>query len=152
MPGSRSASPGTIPPSDVCIVRKIPVTTVHRTLIDLGAVVPPDAVELALECALRRKITSVDRLHRGLAAGGTRGRRGPAVLTSLLRHHTRRPTESALETRFVQFLRLFGLPMPDRQVAIHDEAGLVGRVDFMYGSRGVVVEVDGRTHHLRRLA
>jgi very-short-patch-repair endonuclease len=141
-----------IPPSDVCIVRKIPVTTVHRTLIDLGSVVPPDAVELALECALRRKITSIDRLHRRLTAGGTRGRRGPAVLTSILRHHSGRPTESALETRFVQFLRRFGLPMPDRQVAIRDESGFVGRVDFIYAGLRVVVEVDSRAHHQRRSA
>jgi Protein of unknown function (DUF559)/Transcriptional regulator, AbiEi antitoxin len=141
-----------MPPADVTVVAQIPVTTVHRTLIDLGAVVPADDVELALECALRRRITSIDRLQRRLAAIGTRGRRGPAVLGSIIRHHSGRPTDGALETRFVQFLRRFGLPMPDRQVAIHDEAGLVGRVDFIYECLRVVVEVDSRAHHQRRSA
>ena len=55
-----------MPRVDVAVVRSIPVTTVHRTLIDLGACADADLVELALECALRRGMTSMPRLTRRL--------------------------------------------------------------------------------------
>jgi hypothetical protein len=139
-----------MPRPDVAFVRRIPVTTVHRTLLDLGAVVDPDAVELALECALRRRITSLDRLRRRLDALGTRGRKGPATLRALLDIHSGTPTGSALETRFVQFLRRCRLPFPDRQVSFRDEGGFVGRVDFYFENARAVVEVDSRAHHIRR--
>jgi hypothetical protein len=43
-----------IAPRDVTVVRHIPVTTVHRTICDLGMAAAPNVVELALESALRR--------------------------------------------------------------------------------------------------
>jgi very-short-patch-repair endonuclease len=139
-----------MPSRDVTIVANMPVTTVHRTLVDLGTVAHPDIVETALECALRRRITSVERLWRAINAVGTRGRRGAAVLSALLRAHDGRPTESALETRFAQFVRRFRLPAPSRQVRVRDKQGLSARVDFFWDQKSVVVEVDSRSHHLRR--
>jgi very-short-patch-repair endonuclease len=134
----------------VTVVNAIPVTTVHRTLTDLGSVVDANTVEMALESALRRNITTIDRLWRTIEEVGTRGRRGPAVLAAILGAHAGRPTESALETTFAQLVRRFGLPSPTRQVCISDESGLPARVDFFWEGHGVVVEVDGRSHHLRR--
>jgi very-short-patch-repair endonuclease len=139
-----------MPSRDVAFVSNIPVTTVHRTLIDLGGLVDPESVEMALECALRRRITSIDRLSRLIQDTGTRGRRGAAVLSELLRKHEERPTESALETKFAQFVRRHDLPTPTRQVKIRDEAGLLARVDFIWESERVIVEVDSRSHHMRR--
>jgi very-short-patch-repair endonuclease len=141
---------GSMDPADYALVESIPVTTVHRTLLDLGSVAPPDAVELALESALRRRITNLDRLYRRLEATGTQGRKGPAVLRRLLEVHSGRPTESALETCFVQFLRRARISMPDRQVVVRDESGFVARVDFIYERRKTIVEVDSRSHHIRR--
>jgi very-short-patch-repair endonuclease len=140
----------TMPESHVAVVRNIPVTTVHRTLVDLGSVASPDLVELALECALRRRIATIDRLWGIIEALGTKGRRGPAVLAKLLTAHDARPTESALETRCAQLFRRFGLPEPTRQHWVRDETGFVARVDFFYESAGLVVEIDGRSHHMRR--
>jgi very-short-patch-repair endonuclease len=139
-----------MPRIDATSVANMPVTTVHRTLIDLGSVASPDDVELALDCALRRRITSNDRLLRRLQAISTHGRRGPAVLRSVLDKHSGRPTDSALETRFAQFLRLHNLPEADKQVTIYDDAGFVARVDFFFEVARAIVEVDGRNHHLRR--
>jgi very-short-patch-repair endonuclease len=138
-----------MPSRQVTVVSNIPVTTVHRTLADLGSVASPQAVEMALECALRRRVTSVHRLWRTIDEMGTKGRRGPAVLAEVLRVQGRRPTESALETKFVQLVRRFELPPPTRQVRIHDESGFLARVDFIWEDHGVVVEVDSRSH-LRR--
>jgi very-short-patch-repair endonuclease len=137
-------------PRHVTVVRGIPVTTVHRTLTDLGSVVDPNTVEMALESALRRKITTIDRLWRTIGEIGTRGRRGPAVLAGILGAHAGRPTESALETRFAQLVREFKIPSPARQVRVCDESGALARVDFIWEDAGVVVEVDGRSHHVRR--
>jgi very-short-patch-repair endonuclease len=107
-------------------------------------------VEAALECALRRRITSIERLWRAIETIGTRGRRGAAVLSALLQVHEGRPTESALETKFAQFVRRFRLPAPSRQVKVRDKRGLLARVDFYWDEKAVIVEVDSRSHHLRR--
>jgi very-short-patch-repair endonuclease len=115
---------------DVTEMARIPVTTVHRTLVDLGAVVQADIVELALECALRRRMTSIDRL--------VLERRDPLAP----------PTESALETKFLQFLRRHKLPLPVRQRVVRDASGFVARVDFIYTEANLVIEVDSRRHHL----
>src|SRR5919106_1709581 len=55
-----------IPGRDVTEILGIPLTTVHRTLLDLGAVVKADVVEAALESALRRNMTTIERLQRRL--------------------------------------------------------------------------------------
>jgi hypothetical protein len=90
-----------MPANNITSVLAIAVTTVHRTLIDLGAVMHRDAVEVALECALRRRITSIDRLLRRLEAIGASGRRGAGVLKGILevRELGAPPTDSALEVR-----------------------------------------------------
>jgi hypothetical protein len=46
----------------------IPVTSATRTLLDLGAVVSPDALAIALESAIRLGLTSHDYLQRQLNA------------------------------------------------------------------------------------
>jgi very-short-patch-repair endonuclease len=137
---------------DVTTVANVPVTTVHRTLIDLGSVVHHDDVEVALECALRRRITTIPRLVKRLEA--LPRHRGSNVLRTILGHRVAGtpPTESALETRFVQFVRRHNLPTPDRQVPIADERGFIGRVDFYYSHARVIVEVQSRQHHLNSTA
>jgi hypothetical protein len=50
------------------------VTSIERTLLDLAATEPQSAVEAALDDALRRKLTTVDKLTRFIErTGGTRG-------------------------------------------------------------------------------
>ena len=139
-----------MPKSDVTSVLGVAVTTVHRTLIDLGAVIDKDTVEVALECALRRRITSIGRLGRRLDVIGNNGRRGSGVLKATLaaREAGAPPTDSALEIRFVQLLRRGRLPLPVRQRVVRGDRGFVARVDFEYVELGVVIEVDSRKHHL----
>ena len=139
-------------PRDVTLVTHMPVTTVHRTLIDLGLVADVDEVELALECALRRRITTIPRLRSRLDA--LSGHRGSGVLRKALERRPPNvpPTESALETRFLQFVRRHKLPAPDRQVRITDDRGFIRRVDFYYSAARLVVEVQSRRHHLSAAA
>lgn len=141
-----------LPSSHVARVGPIRVTTVHRTLVDIGAVASPDLVEQALECALRRRITTEARLQSCLHQIRSRGRKGPAVLQSLLstRGFGAAPTESSLETETLQTLRRHGLPEPDRQHVVCDDRGFVARVDLAYLNEKIVIEVDSRSHHLRQ--
>jgi hypothetical protein len=60
-----------MPPSDVTVLRRLPVSTVHRTLIDVGDRSSLEEVELAYECARRRQQTTDQRLHRRINELGT---------------------------------------------------------------------------------
>lgn len=139
-----------IPGRDVTTLRRIPVTNVHRTLADLGSVVSRDRVEIAVECALRRRLTSTHHLWRRVRELEARGRVGSAVLRAILvQRGAAPPTESNLETRFLQFLRRYRLPKPTRQKRVQEGDFLV-RVDFYYERKAVIIEVDSRSHHLRQ--
>jgi very-short-patch-repair endonuclease len=141
-----------LPPCFVVRHQGLAVTTIHKTLVDLGCVAAPDLVEQALECALRRRITTELRLRRLLADLGTRGRRGVPVLSSLLDLQSAAlpPTESALEAKTIQMLRAHGFPAPVRQLVVKDDNGFVARVDLAYPEAKLIIEVDSRSHHLRR--
>lgn len=131
------------------------ITSVTRTLIDLGSCEKTPVVELALDSALRRGLTTTDRLTGRLEAMSSRGRAGPAVLRALLgaRSGAAGASESALETMFATLIRRSRLPIPIAQYVVGDDEGrAVARVDFAYPDRRLAVELDGyRYHHGRRI-
>jgi len=147
----------------VATVGGFPATGIDETLLDLGTSLisrpgcagarqPLDAtelVELAVEDALRRGLTTIDRLH-AIVAAANRARPGRGVLAAVLtqRPTDTPPTESYLETRCLQVLRHGGLPDFDRQVTIEDADGPIGRVDLHRS--GVVIELVGARWHLDR--
>jgi very-short-patch-repair endonuclease len=128
------------------------VTSPTRTLLDLGAVVSEDDLEMALESALRRRLISLPRLEWAIDRQGGRGRRGIASLRRLLAGRSRetKPTESPMETRFVQFLRRWKLPMPTRQQVMDQNGRFIGRFDFFYPEAKLLIEFDSYTHHSGR--
>jgi very-short-patch-repair endonuclease len=141
----------TMPAPDATVRRGLPVTSVHRTLIELGNDVHPDDVELAYECARRRRQTNDEWLLRRIEELGTQGRSGPAILKAIIeRHSGAAPTGSALEVRFLHLNRRFQLPEPERQRVVRNRDGSTARVDFIYPGTVVVVEVDGRSVHQRK--
>jgi very-short-patch-repair endonuclease len=124
------------------------LTTVYRTLIDLGAVTGEEHVEIALDCALRRRMINLERLQRRLDVLG-RGCRGAGVLRTIMRKRGNVPgTGSALETRVARLLRTGRLPVPVRQFVISAAGRFVARVDFAYPALLIAIEVDSRRHHL----
>ena len=140
-----------MPTGDATVVRGLPVTSVHRTLIDLGNDTHPDDVEIAYECARRRRLTNDGWLLRRIEQMGTQGRPGPAVLKAIIeRHSGAAPTGSSLEVRFLHLNRRFRLPEPERQRVVRHKDGSTARVDFIYPGTVVVVEVDGRSIHERK--
>jgi hypothetical protein len=133
-------------------VKGIPVTTIERTLVDLGAVLSRPRVAIAVDDALRRRITSLHKLRRCLAESGGRGRRGAGVIRPILadRSGLDRPPESPLETKLLALLHRSPLPMPELQYEIWNGRHFVARVDFAYPERKLAIEVDGFQFHSGR--
>lgn len=127
------------------------MTTLARTVVDLGATEHPARVELALHAAIRRGMTweEVEAVVEELEA---RGRTGLPVARSLvLRHQGRPPLGSGLEGTALRMLLEAGLAEPRRQVDVGGEEW-IGRVDFLYDDVRLVIEVDGSWHHDGALA
>ena len=128
-----------------------PVTGIDQTLCELGSAPgrettsPADQVEIAMECALHRQLTTFAALEEQVRDAS--GRHGISILRGVLSQRPPgiAPTESYLETRMVQLLRAQDLPAPQRQVELFDRSGLIGRVDLLVGH--LVIELDGRAHH-----
>jgi predicted transcriptional regulator of viral defense system/very-short-patch-repair endonuclease len=139
----------TLDPEDVTIVDGIPVTTVARTLVDLGDVTSRRNVERAVEQAEilrlfdRRQID--DALHR---AGQ---RRGASVLTSVLEELSGPTlTETDLEEAFLAIVREAGLPDPEVNAPMTLSDGTPVRIDFLWRTERLAVETDGHPFHRTR--
>jgi very-short-patch-repair endonuclease len=133
--------------ADLGKLQGLEVTSVARTLIELGAVVDRNAVEMALESGLRRRMTALRKLEALMTrAKGVRGSRDLRLVLAR-RSPGAPPTASALETRAIQEIRRQGLPDPQRQLVVMDGTEFVARVDLAYPSKQLVVEVDSRRYH-----
>jgi very-short-patch-repair endonuclease len=135
------------PHLDARYVEGIPVTSVRRTLLDLGAVVPPERLEKAVERALFRGLTNPGALWAYIDEVGRQGRPGVQALRAVLEQRGRvAPTESDLETEMVQLLRRAGLPDPVRQLEVV-VASRRFRLDLAYPDLKIALEVDGDSTH-----
>ena len=134
------------------------VTTVHRTLLDLGRFADPDTLELAVEHALRGSDNRrPDVWNEGLLAQlqtTVAERRVPASLRIvLMRRGVQRPTGSYAETVMGQGLRVVGVAGLVRQatITVIGAPGVARTLmyfpDFVDLERGLLIEVDGRLGH-----
>ncbi len=141
-------------PEDVTVIDGIPVTTIEQTLMGLGAVTTSTVVEMAMDRALHRQLTSRKQLDAFLRAKGARGRNGIGVLRDVLRLHDPLAglPESAAETRMKQLLRRHDLPMPVFQHVIRHEGRFVARVDAAYPELRIAIEYDSYEHHVGKAA
>ena len=133
-----------LPPCDVTRTKGIRVTSPTRTLLDLAGVVSDEALEIALDSALRRGLTSLTYLQKRFADTKARGRGGSTLMASLLaaRSNQSQPLDSQLETRFLRLVRGEGLPLPDIGV----KAGRF-RLDFAYPELNLAIELEGYAFH-----
>jgi hypothetical protein len=132
-----------IEPPDRATYHAIPVTAVPRTLIDLAADLPLDALARACHEAGVRYRTTPAHVAAALAR---RPANTPGVkkLRQVLSGDAR-VTLSALERRFLELLRAHGLPLPqtNRPAGGH-------HVDCRWPDRRLTVELDSyRFHHSR---
>jgi hypothetical protein len=141
-------------PVDHGVVEGIPVASVPRTLLDLGAVARPLTVDMAIDNALRRELVSLAELQKTLARLGRSGRNGAGVLRSVLEARgVRVPTDSEMESLLLDVLKRHGLPEPDVQfVVLSDRGEFLGQVDAAYAEIKFAIEYESYEHHVGKAA
>jgi very-short-patch-repair endonuclease len=141
-------------PGDTTERDGIPVTSVEQTLLGLAAVSRPAVVDMALDRALRLRLTTRARLEAFVQRKARKGRNGVAVLRGLVDGHDPLAglPESAMETKLKRLLRRHGLPTPVFQYVIRDQGRFVARVDAAYPDLRIAIEFDSYEHHTGRLA
>jgi hypothetical protein len=139
---------------DMTIVDGIPVTSVERTLLDLGAVCSPLVVERAMEAALREEQTTFDALHETLERLGRQGRNGAGVLRAILDEYGAdlRLTDSVRERMMLQIFRRHGLPKPVPQFVIRHNGRFIARVDAALPQWRISFEYQSYQWHLGKRA
>lgn len=127
-------------PEDVVLRKRIPVTSLVRTLVDLaGRLDRPDLERMVGE-ADRLGLVSTEALGDALSAYP--GKRGVGRLRGMLADRTFRLTDSELERRFLRLVATIGLPAPETGRWLNGF-----KVDFYWPVLGLVVETDGLRYH-----
>ncbi|MDQ3305813.1 MAG: hypothetical protein M3535_07505 [Actinomycetota bacterium] len=139
------------PSLDVTTFERIPVTTLARTLLDLGAVVPFEVVELAAQDAIiSDRLSDIDLICM-LERVGRRGRRGTAALRAVVRASL--PPEgidSRLELALLRLVESCPVPRPVLQHEIVVAGGKRFRLDEAWPDLRIAIEADGRRWHSTR--
>ncbi len=125
------------------------VTTVGRTLVDLGAVASRRTVEAAFDRAAGRKLVTYREVRDSMLAVARQGRRGVGTIRSLLDARIGEVVPAGVfSARMATVMRNTGLPraVPEFTV-LDDHEGFVGVVDFAYPEKRLAIEVDGYEFH-----
>jgi hypothetical protein len=140
---------GTLNKDDLITADGIQVTTLARTLCDLGAVVDDDVVEQALDDVLRRGV-SQRWIERTLDRVDRPGPSGTAALRRVLRRADRSgPIPDSMFERLMERACVeAGLPQPERQIPVRDSSGaVVAVIDAGWPSRLVGSEAQSERWH-----
>lgn len=153
MPGVRAHRTIAFLACEHTVRRKIPLTTVARTLVDLSGSFSVAQLGRMADRALRKGTLRLDDLRKCVAGLAPARGRHPTRIASVLRRRLRgyEPGDSDLEMRFVRGLVAAGLPEPVLQHRI-----TVGtrryRIDLAYPEVKVAIEIDGWEYHGTRTA
>lgn len=142
-------------PVDVAAIDRIPCTSVERTIFDMCGAGGPGLADLLFDNALRRDLTTIDRLVATRDRLAKRGRKGGAQFRQALERHdpTAALPESEPERMLARYLVESGLPAPVHQHVVRDQANrFVARVDLAYPDHGIVIEFDSAAHHTGKIA
>ncbi|HET7120957.1 MAG TPA: type IV toxin-antitoxin system AbiEi family antitoxin domain-containing protein [Solirubrobacterales bacterium] len=141
-----------LPPDEVTVREGIPVTTVPRTILDLAATVPVDAVEnLLRETEFREhrdKLSLLDLIKR---YPGRRGVRRVRLALEALEDDPPGRRRRGLEERFAAFLRIHALPQPrfNDWIVLGEKRY---QVDCHWPDTHLIVELDSWQAHSTRSA
>jgi hypothetical protein len=135
-------------PQDLTVVNGIPVTTVPRTLLDLGGVTEHPVVRQATQDAVIRGLVAPEDLLCVLERVGRRGRRGTAALREAVEtSFLDKRLESRLEQELFELILRCEVPAPMPQFELRCVDGRQVRLDFAWPAQQVAVEADGRRWH-----
>jgi very-short-patch-repair endonuclease len=153
MPGVRAHRTTAFLSCEHTTQRRIPVTTVARTLVDLSGSFSVAQLGRMTDRALRKGKLRLDDLRKCVAALGPAPGRRPTRIVRVLRRRLAgyEPGDSDLEMRFVRAIVAAGLPEPQLQhrVALGNRRC---RIDLAYPDLKIAVEIDGWEHHRSRTA
>jgi hypothetical protein len=130
-------------PDEVVVVDGLPVTSVARTIADLGRELPFEAALVAADGALFGRLVTPDALMAAVERGAHRPRNGAARRVVAFADGR---AESPGETRSRVAIQRAGLPAPVLQYAVD---GI--RCDFGWAECRTVAEFDGRIKYGRCL-
>jgi Protein of unknown function (DUF559) len=136
----------------VTVGRRVPVTTLARTLFDIAAELSLEAFEAALREAEYVHRFRLEKLEDLLERHPRR--RGATTIKACLHRLGRGPrgrTRGRLEDRFAALLARTELPQPELNVLL-DLDGFKIEADCMWPEQQVVVELDGGESHRTRIA
>jgi hypothetical protein len=142
-------------PTDLVLVRGIPCAGVERTLFDLASLGRPRTLELAIDSALRRELTTVAALADTRDRLARRGRRGSALFRTAVgsRDAIAALPGSEPERLLAIALARQGLPEPELQHIVRDlDGAFVARVDLAYAEDRILIEYDSFQEHTGKLA
>ena len=151
-----------LPASHIVRIDGLPVTSVARTVFDrAGQPRHPLAFQKEVlrashvkemtwlvNHAIRDHGMRMLDLDRVLASTGRRGKPGTAIIREIVADLgvDYAPSASELQDMFTEFLDAHGIARPDEEVDLGTVDRWVGRVDFVWRSAKLIVEVDGRQH------
>jgi very-short-patch-repair endonuclease/predicted transcriptional regulator of viral defense system len=131
---------------DVTKHRRVPITSVARSLVDFCATGSGREIERAYEQAVIRRLVTLDAVVDALERAP--GRRTKALRSLVAtERRTTTVTRSELEERFLALMRHAGLPEPEINARL---AGY--EVDFLWREQRRIIEVDGYAYHSTRQA
>jgi very-short-patch-repair endonuclease len=141
----------TLEAADITVVDAIPCTTVARTLVDLGDVVPWRTVERAVDRTEVLRVFDGKAVHEAIKRAGPR--RGAGVLRAVLEsYHEPTLTEEGIEEAMLALCRSASLPSPAVQAWITLGDGIAYKADFLWRDHKLIAETDGRDVHTTRKA
>ena len=130
--------------SEVVVRRGFRTTSLLRALSDIGRNLT--LVEAVVIAALALHARLIKRSDLSKWVDQRAGRKGVGAMRQVL-EFAEAGAESPMETRLRMLLVLNGLPRPEVQVTIRDEAGsVIGRPDLYYREHRLGLEYDGETH------
>jgi predicted transcriptional regulator of viral defense system len=142
-----------LPDDDVDWRRGVPVTSMPRTLQDLGTNVGPARVRRAVLEALDRKLVTIEQLVEQLRCAGRSGRPGTAFLRKVVdelatTQELGELSDSDLEEQAVRILVDRGYPEPLLHFKVFDGGVFLGETDLYYPMKALDVEVDSPGFHI----
>lgn len=127
--------------------RGIPVSGPERTILECCRFFGPLTMGKALDSAIRKGLTTVDRCYDTLVTEGGRGVKGTRTFRLVLMHRIHdTATDSGGEYELLYHIQLAGLPLP----VLHYEVRIAGErrvLDLYWPDRRKSIEVDGIDAH-----
>jgi hypothetical protein len=144
VPGIRLHRTRSLDAQDTTSHEGIPITTVHRTLLDLAATVRGDQLERALAQAMYLELYDQRAIDDVVARSN--GHRGTGVLREATKQEPQ-ITKSMWEIRMLGIVRQANLPEPitNRPLDVPDHGEC--KPDFYWPAYGLIVETDGWEAH-----